>query len=167
MRVEDIMTRDVKCCSTTTNLAEVGACMWENDCGALPVVNAEGKLAGVITDRDVCIALATRNAKASDVCAKDVISGKAYYCVPEDDVRSAMKIMQGEKIRRLPVVDEQGFMKGILSVDDVVLAAENAVGKKTPDFTYEYLLKALTASSGHRSERYGQEHPQAEKAAVA
>ena len=60
MRVRDLMTSDVKTCRPETNLAEAVKEMWEGDCGALPVVGDDGRVAGIITDRDICIAVATR-----------------------------------------------------------------------------------------------------------
>jgi CBS domain-containing protein len=65
MKVQDIMTQEVQCCGPDTNLAAAAKMMWDSDCGALPVVNIEGHLLGVITDRDICRAAATRNKPAS------------------------------------------------------------------------------------------------------
>lgn len=63
MKVQDIMTRDVQCCGPGTNLAAAAKMMWDSDCGALPVLNVEGKVIGVITDRDVCMATATKKGR--------------------------------------------------------------------------------------------------------
>jgi CBS domain-containing protein len=60
MKIEDVMTRNVYFCSPSMNLAEAVAMMWTDDCGALPVVNESGNVVGMITDRDICIALAAR-----------------------------------------------------------------------------------------------------------
>ena len=61
MRVRDLMTKTVVFCRHETNLAAATALMWDNDCGTLPVVSESGKVIGIITDRDICIALGTRN----------------------------------------------------------------------------------------------------------
>ena len=67
--------------------------MWANDCGALPVVE-DGKLAGIITDRDICIALGTRNQYATEATVKDVANRDLQTCAPEDDIHTAMAVMR-------------------------------------------------------------------------
>ena len=72
MKITDIMTREPATCSPSTNLAAAAKLMLDADCGILPVVDDEGKLVGVVTDRDMYIALATRNKLASQVTVGDV-----------------------------------------------------------------------------------------------
>lgn len=72
LNVRDVMVPNARFCRPEFNLAEVAAIMWDEDCGALPVVNDQGDVTSMITDRDICIALGTRNKKASDVAVKDV-----------------------------------------------------------------------------------------------
>src|SRR5258708_697542 len=67
MRVEDVMTENVKACRPEISLAAAAALLWEGDCGALPVVLDGGKLVGMITDRDIAIALGTRNQNPADI----------------------------------------------------------------------------------------------------
>jgi CBS domain-containing protein len=95
--------------------------MWENDCSALPVLTESGELAGVLTDRDICIALGTRNARASELTAGQVVSGFTVVCGATDDVQAALQKMREAKIRRLPVVNEERMLEGIVSIDDIVL----------------------------------------------
>ena len=77
MRVRELMTSEVKTCRAETNLAEAVRDMWEGDCGALPVVNDEGRVIGMITDRDICIALATRGRSADRIAVREVAQGHA------------------------------------------------------------------------------------------
>ena len=86
MKVKDIMTPEPRTCSPTTNLAVAAAIMLDGDCGILPVVD-EGKLVGVVTDRDMYIALATRGKRASHVTVREVVQAPVYTCGPDDDVR--------------------------------------------------------------------------------
>lgn len=130
MRVRDIMVKDVKICSPDTNLAVVAEVLWKEGCGTLPVVE-NGRVLGMITDRDICIALGTRNAKAADTLVKDVALPKLFYCTPEDDIHKALKTMGAQKVRRLPVLDNDGTLRGILCLDDVVLMAEEKGGALT------------------------------------
>ena len=77
MKVREMMTSDVKTCRPETNLAEAVKDMWEGDCGALPVVSDEGRVIGMITDRDICIALATRGRSADRIAVREVAQGHA------------------------------------------------------------------------------------------
>ena len=128
MKVRDLMTRDVKACRPESNLAEVVRDMWEGDCGALPVVSDDGRVAGIITDRDICIALATRGRSADRIAVHEVARDHVYTCLPDDDASAALQTMKLHKIRRLPVVDADGHLRGMLSLNDIVTHA----GAATP-----------------------------------
>jgi len=123
MKVREMMTGDVRTCRPETNLAEAVRDMWEGDCGALPIVNDEGRVTGVITDRDICIAVATRGRCADRIAVREVAQGHAYTCLADDDATVALQTMKVHKIRRLPVVDAEGHLRGILSLNDVVTHA--------------------------------------------
>jgi len=145
MKVQEVMTSNVKSCLPETNLAAAAAIMWENDRGALPVVDEAGKVLGMITDRDICIAVATRGRLASEIMVSEVISGRVYTCAQEDDIKDALQTMRQEKVRRLPVIDSDGRFQGILSTDDIVLSAEESQGKRIPDLSYEDAISTLKA----------------------
>lgn len=121
MKVQDVMTAEVHSCSPEANLAEVAQVMWESDCGIVPVVDADNHLRGVLTDRDVCIALGTRNLPAAVVRASDVMTIDVLTSTVDADVEAALATMQTGRVRRVPVVDADGSLRGILSLDDVVL----------------------------------------------
>lgn len=123
MQVKDIMTADPATCAPGMNLAAAGALMLNADCGMLPVVDEEGRLCGVVTDRDVCIALATRHTLASQVTVGDVAARQVFTCHPDDDVQTALATMKQHRVRRLPVVGPAGAPVGVVSMNDVVLAA--------------------------------------------
>ena len=150
MKVQDIMTRDVQCCGPDTNLAVAAKMMWDSDCGVLPVLNVEGKVLGVITDRDICMAVATRNKPASEISVWETVSGKACTCRETDAIHTALDIMKREKVRRLPVVDEDGVLQGMLSMNDLVLNAEETKAKKAPEMSYGDVMHTLRAVSQHR-----------------
>src|SRR3712207_4411459 len=78
MKVKDVMTAGPKACLPETSLAEAAATMWENDCGALPVVGAEDRVVGMITDRDICFGATTKNRPPSEVSVAEVITGKLF-----------------------------------------------------------------------------------------
>ncbi len=151
MKVRDIMTQDVQCCGPGTNLAAASATMWTHDCGALPVVE-DGKLAGIITDRDICIALGTRNRLAAEVAVGEVATRSVQSCAPDADVHTAMAAMRRAKVHRLPVVAD-GRIEGILALNDIIEAVEQRFG----EIDYEDVLNTIKAVSEHR----GRKKPQA------
>ena len=123
MNVKSLMTAAPRTCTPATNLAEAAALMLDADCGILPVVDDAGKLVGVVTDRDMCIALATRNALASQLTVGDVAGRRVFTCGPDDDVQSALATMKQHHVRRLPVEGFGGTVAGIISMNDILLAA--------------------------------------------
>jgi CBS domain-containing protein len=148
MKIEKIMTRDVQCCGPDANLATAAKMMWDSDCGALPILNVQGQVMGMITDRDICMGTATKNKPASEITVWETSSGKAYTCRETDDVHTALDIMKRERVRRLPVVDEDGVLQGIVAMNDFVLAAGE--GKKAADLSCEDVMRTMKAISAHR-----------------
>jgi CBS domain-containing protein len=127
MKVKDIMTTDVRTCTPDTTVAEAAHLMWDGDCGILPVVD-DGVLVGVVTDRDMYIALATQNARAAQLRVGAVAPTKVATCAPEDDVRAALATMKQARVRRLPVLGFGSTVAGVLSMNDILRAAGQ--GKK-------------------------------------
>ena len=122
MKVKEIMTGEPRVCSSGTNLAAAAALMLDGDCGILPVIE-DGKLIGVVTDRDMYIALATRNARASDLTVGEVVQRPVYTCGPDDDILIALETMKAHGVRRLPVEGFGGTVMGVVSMNDIVLAS--------------------------------------------
>ena len=129
MKVQDAMVNNVSVCRPENNLAEVVAIMWDERCGALPVLDGSGTATSMITDRDICIALGTRNVRASELQVKDVSLPRVFSCGANDDILLALKTMVSQNVRRLPVVDDGGKLVGILSIDDLLLHSEKRAGK--------------------------------------
>ena len=123
MLVNQLMTKNVSSCHRKNNLAELAEMMWNQRCGALPILDGSGRVLGIVTDRDICIALGTRNIKASDVLAQDVSPPGYFSCRPDDDARDALRTMATQEVGRLLVVDDAGQLAGILSIDDIIFRA--------------------------------------------
>lgn len=156
MKVQDVMTNEVKSCRPETNLAMAATMMWEYDCGVLPVVNDENKVLGMITDRDIAIATATKGRLASDITAGEIISGKVYSASLDEDIHGALKTMRHEKVHRLPVVNGHGMLQGVLSLNDVVLRAEEDKGRRHPELNYEDAMSTIKAICEHRPAQLAQ-----------
>ena len=163
MLVEDLMTSDVEACRPDSNLAEAAGVMWRKDCGAVPVVDEEGGVVGMITDRDICMALATRRQYASEVRVGEVMSRGVYTCTPEDDVKEALETMRGRRVRRLPVVNSQGNLAGIISLGDIALKTEKK-GKSKKRVSRRNTVRTLKAvSRPHKAGGVDDEQPDEER----
>ena len=128
MKVRDIMTRDVVSCQKETDVASAARLMLEGRFGTLPVVDAHGRLAGIITDRDIAMAAATRQRNASHIAVHEAMSQRVRSCFADDDLPAALKQMEEGRMRRLPVLDATGHLAGILSIDDIVRRALDQPG---------------------------------------
>jgi len=152
MKVREVMTRSAAFCGPESTLEEASQLMRKNDCGFLPVVGDGGNVIGVFTDRDMCIALGTRNRKPSEVRVWDVMPRKLFACMEGDDVHCALKTLRSARIRRLPVIDRDGFLVGVLSIDDIVLhAREHLVRKDISYADVENAYKAIRGRPAHPS----------------
>ena len=141
MNVKEVMVKEVRFCSPDTNLAEAAEMLWMDACGTLPVVDGNGDVRGMITDRDICIALGTRDALAAATKVREVSLPRLFSCGPDDDIHKALETMAAQKIRRLPVIDQKGILRGILSIDDVVLHARKDPAES--DITYADVVNTL------------------------
>lgn len=145
MHVKDIMVRDAKSCHTDTNLAAATAIMWNSGCGALPVLDGGERVVGMITDRDICVAAGTRNRIPSEIMVRDVVPERVFTCTGPDEIHTALKTMQTQQVRRLPVVGKDGKLQGILSLDDIVLKAS-----RSDALSYEDAVDTFKAICEHR-----------------
>ena len=148
MRVRDLMRREPRVTRPDASLAAAGRVMAEVDCGILPVVD-DGRLVGVITDRDVCLAVARQERAASQIEVRRAISADLHTCGPEAAVSDALATMREHRVRRLPVLGPDRALAGILSMDDVVLATRP---EGTPGFTgpaYGEVVETLRAINEH------------------
>ena len=123
MKVFEVMTIDVGFCHAEDDLTKAAQIMWEKDCGIVPVLTAEKQIAGVITDRDIAIAAATRNRRTSSIKAGDMNLRPVKTCAGEDDVKDALKRMRKYKILRLCVTNQDKELVGIISLSDILLKA--------------------------------------------
>jgi CBS domain-containing protein len=130
MKVKEVMTPGAKAIWITQSLADAAKEMWENDCGALPIIKDGRKVVGMITDRDICMAGAIRDRSLSHISVEEVMNRRVYAAEAEEDLEQALQTMREHKIRRLPVLNLEGELEGILSMDDIMLKAKRGNGKK-------------------------------------
>lgn len=146
MKVKDIMNREVHSCRPETNLTMAAMQMWDGDFGVLPVVANGGTVVGMITDRDICMATATKHCDPAAIRVDEVITGQVYGCSPDTEIHQALKIMQQRRVRRLPVMSaEDGKLVGILSLNDVALKAQADAKADLSAQDVESTLKSICA----------------------
>jgi CBS domain-containing protein len=123
MNVSSLIRRDVTSCTIHDNLERAAQLMWEHDIGCLPVIDDQGHVAGMITDRDACMAAYTQGAPLRAIPVTTAMASRVYSCREADDVDAVEKVMREHQIRRMPVIDGQGHPIGIISLNDIALAA--------------------------------------------
>jgi CBS domain-containing protein len=149
MKVVDMMMGTPYFCRPETNLGSATEMMWTGNCGFLPVVGNEGKVVGVVTDRDICIALGTRGRPSGEVTVADVMSQKVYSCAPDDDVRMALGTMRDGRLRRLPVISKEGLV-GVISMDDILLRADASGAARVGAVSSQEIVDAFRAINTHQ-----------------
>ncbi len=127
MKIEQLMTKNVRTCLVEDVLAVPARIMWERDCGCVPVVSSDGsgRVVGMLTDRDICMAALTQGGKLEDLRVADAMCTEIQSCKPSNTLREAVQLMGQAQLRRLPVVDEAGQLLGLISLADI---AANTVG---------------------------------------
>jgi CBS domain-containing protein len=120
----------VTACTLESSLSKVAYRMWLGECGAVPVVDDHEKVVGIITDRDICFAVAVSERPAAEILAKELVdrSTGLFTCRADDDVEDALGRMREQRVRRLPVVDADGRLEGILSMTDAIRHASAEEG---------------------------------------
>lgn len=143
LQARALMSRTVHSCRANDSLNFAAQLMWDHDSGVVPVVEANGRLCGIITDRDICMAAYTQGKLLADARVGDVMSRPVQTCQPQDSLDRVATIMAGAQVRRLPVVDTDGCPLGIISLSDIALAA-GAAGRREGQAIVFSLLQAIS-----------------------
>jgi CBS domain-containing protein len=127
-KVRDVMTDSPRCVTMETPVSEVAQLMESEDIGSLPVLEGE-ELAGMVTDRDIVVRAVARGRDPRGMPVREVVSRDLVTVYAEEDLSTALERMASEQVRRLPVVDDEHRLVGVLSQADVAIEAkEKAVG---------------------------------------
>jgi CBS domain-containing protein len=118
MKVSEIMTKDARCVAPETNLVTVAGIMRDLDVGALPVCERD-QLAGVVTDRDLVIRALADACDPEETAVRSIMSTEVVYAFEDQEVETAARLMEVKQIRRLPVLDHQKRLVGIVSLGDM------------------------------------------------
>ena len=124
MKVNEIMTRDPKTAQLDSTLEEIAALMKDEDVGAIPIVDDDDELVGIVTDRDIVVRCVAEGKEASDTTVEDILTEELTTIEPDADVQQAARLMAEKQIRRLPVVQD-GDLIGMVSIGDISVKHED------------------------------------------
>lgn len=127
MKVKSVMTSNPACCTPSTPLREVARMMEDCDCGEIPVVESmdSGRPLGVVTDRDIVIRAIAKGKNPLDLAAGDCMSSPAVTVTEDTKLSEVIDLMESRQIRRVPVVDSEGAICGIVAQADIALQARD------------------------------------------
>jgi CBS domain-containing protein len=147
MKVAKLMSQGIGTSHSSDTLSDAAQIMWDRDCGCVPVVTSDGsnRLVGMITDRDVCMATHFRETAPRDLRVGDVMSTQIRAIGPSESLADAEAIMRDAQVRRLPVVDEDQRLLGLISLADLARAAALHRTSKEPEITEAELSETLEA----------------------
>jgi CBS domain-containing protein len=134
MKVSDAMTPDVRLVTPETTICEAAKIMGEIDAGALPVADKD-RLVGMITDRDIAVRAVAQSMRP-ETAVRDIMSNEVLYCFEDQDLEDVADNMSEEKVRRMPVVNRDKRLVGMLSLADIALAEEaDTTGRAVADIS--------------------------------
>jgi CBS domain-containing protein len=123
MRARDIMTQGVECIGEERTVLEAARRLAELDVGALPIVAADGRISGMLTDRDIVVKVLARGKDPAATTAGELAGGRPTIVRADDSIQDAMQLMIDHKVRRLPVLDGDHLV-GIISQGDIARHVE-------------------------------------------
>ena len=152
MTIKELMTAKPELGHAYESLEACAKKMWDADVGVLPILDEWDRLSGIITDRDICMAAHLEGQPLRARTVDMVMSSAPQVCHCEDSLQEAAAIMRETKVRRLPVVDRDGHLAGVVSINDLVLGG---VRERTggPGLAAEEIVATLTAICEHRPNR--------------
>lgn len=149
MNASEVMKRPVHTCSIDDTLDRVARVMWENDCGCVPLVDGDGRAVAMITDRDVAMAAYTQGKALGEIAARSAAS-RSLATVRETTPLDAVETcMRDWKIRRVPVVDENDRVVGLVTLNDIAMHGTPG-GRRIGALSAEAITKTLQGICEHR-----------------
>lgn len=134
-KVSDVMTARPRAVSPDTPVSQVAELMESEDIGAIPILDGD-QLAGMITDRDIVIRAVAKGKDPRGMPAREISSREVVTVRPDSNLSDALELMASHQVRRLPVVDEDNRLIGVVSQADIALAArEKAVGEMVEEIS--------------------------------
>jgi CBS domain-containing protein len=137
MTCREVMTKNPTCCVPGDTVASVARIMGDEDVGSIPVCESaqSRKIVGIVTDRDLALEVVAQSRDASETRVQEVMTSKPYVCHPDDDLQKVLDTMQRKQVRRVPVVDDNGRLVGIIAQADI--ATRSGEPEKTAEVVEE------------------------------
>lgn len=123
--IHAVMTADPARCKADTPLREVARLMVDHDCGQIPVVDGDDRPVGVVTDRDIVVRVLAAGGDPASATAADAMSRPCRSVASDTALHDCIALMEAQKVRRVPVVDGDGKLVGIVSIADLALAGKD------------------------------------------
>jgi CBS domain-containing protein len=149
MNVSQLMTTNVLTCHADDRLDRAAQIMWDHDCGCVPVVDDMGHLQGMITDRDICMAALTQGKRLDEIPIASAMSREVLAASPNEDIERAADLMSKRQVRRIPVIDRQNQVVGVLSLGDLARALSDRRANNVPVPTVARTLSQISQPLGH------------------
>jgi CBS-domain-containing membrane protein len=122
MLVDEVMSRDAVTCTIDDTLQDVARLLWKNDRRALPVVDGDARVIGVVTERDVCVEACRQGLPLAEIPVTDAMHALPSAVAPDEDVVDATRLMGQEQTMELPVTDATGHVVGVIALRDIMRA---------------------------------------------
>jgi CBS domain-containing protein len=153
MKVEELMTKSPTTVSNDDTLDVAAQKLWDRDCGVLPVVAGDGRLIGILTDRDICMSAWSKGHLLSAIHVEEAMAKQVFTAKPDQDVDTAEKLMAEKQVRRLPVVDANDKPIGVLSMNDIAREAARTGSKLKEGITRAIQTLAAICQPRKREQR--------------
>lgn len=149
LKIEELMTKEVATCRASETLGEAAQLMWDRDCGAVPVLDDDGSrtVVGMLTDRDICMAAHFRGAPPGAIPVSEAMSNSLRAIGPTASPAEAEEAMRSAKVRRLPVLDDEGQLMGLITLADLARAAAKPHGWGRTEVSHDEVARTLKAIS--------------------
>ena len=147
MNIRDIMTTNPTYCLADDSAVQAARIMLDKKVGIVPVVESSSRLRllGVVTDRDLCVTIVATDRQPSAVKVRECMTAHIIACRPDDDVQRAADLMSEHQVRRIPVIDQEGLLQGMVSTADLWQRSD------VPPQTTHQTLKKVTEPTAHAS----------------
>ncbi len=155
MKIRELMSAEVVSVQSDCSLLDAARTLWKKDCGSLAVVDRDGALIGMLTDRDICMGAMTRGGTLASLNVAQSMAAPIQTLDPEADIEDALEKMRSHQVRRMPVLDDESKLVGMLSMADLINHSRSLRLKKDRTQMGERVLDCLTAIQHPHDTQHG------------
>lgn len=157
MKIAERMTKTVWYCHPNESLESATQLLWDHDCGALPVVDDDGRVCGMITDRDVCMAAYTTGRRLAEIRVRDVMANSVAAAPPTATIQDVEATMRRHRVHRLPVLNATKHLLGMITCNDLLRWVDDGGNHGQPHPDAAHLIRTLTIVTTPRTLQTGTE----------